>query len=185
MKLTVKERAIGEKSKVKEIRRDGDIPAILYAAGQAGETILVGGVEFGAAMRSVKPGMLPTTVFELAMNKKMIKAIIKDIQYHPTTYKVLHLDFQDLSGDSPIIVKVPVECVGMADCMGIKLGGFLRQVLRYVKVQCLPKDMPNAFTLDVKELGFRQSKRLRDLELPKGVRLVGNEDDVIAVIAKR
>ncbi len=185
MKLNVKGRVSTKKSSIKQSRREGEIPAVLYAKGKSSETIMVDNAEFGAALRKIKSGMLPTTVFEIASPSRTLRAIVKDIQYHPTTYQVLHLDFQELVDGQKVTVKVPVECIGVADCTGIKLGGFLRQVVRFVTVECLPKDIPTMFTIDVKDLNVFQSKRLSDIPSPKGVRVIGEKNEVIAVIAKK
>ena len=71
------------------------------------------------------------------------------------------------------------------DCVGIKLGGFLRQVIRSVKVRCLPKNIPQNFELDIRNLKMRQSKRLSDLVMPEGVTPLAATDEVVVVIAKR
>ncbi|MGC1879371.1 MAG: 50S ribosomal protein L25 [Rhabdochlamydiaceae bacterium] len=185
MKLAVKQRVSEKKKDIKEIRREGNIPAIIYFSKGQPEKLIVSGAEFSTVLRGMKPGQLPTTVFMLSDGKKERRAIIKDIQYHLTTYIVSHLDFQELVDDVPVCVKVPVNCIGIADCMGIKLGGFLRQVVRHVKVECLPKNIPSEFLVDVKDLGIRQSKRLKDLKMPNGVRPLENPEEVVVVIAKR
>ena len=95
------------------------------------------------------------------------------------------MDFVELSDASAVSVKVPVECVGVGECSGIKLGGFLRQVIRYVKVECLPKAIPAKFEVDVKDLGMRQSRRVSDIVMPQGVRPLAKLDEVVVVIAKR
>ena len=92
---------------------------------------------------------------------------------------------EELLDQVPVKVKVPVNCIGVADCPGIKLGGFLRQVARYVKVECLPKLIPAEFIVDVKDLGIRQTKRLKDLSLPSGVKALESPEEVLVVIAKR
>ena len=185
MKLAVKERVSETKKEINEIRRQGDIPAVIYSSKTQPEKLTISGVEFNAALRGMKPGQLPTTVFTLSNGKKERKAIIKDIQYHLTTYVVSHLDFEELVENVPVSVKVPVNCVGIAECAGIKLGGFLRQVVRHVKVKCLPKLIPSEFVVDVKDLGIRQSKRLKDLPMPAGVKPLIKSEEVIVVIAKR
>ena len=185
MKLAVKQR-VGEKKKdVKEIRREGNIPAIIYFSKGQPEKLIVSGAEFKTILREMKPGQLPTTIFTLSDGKRDRKAIVKDIQYHLTTYVVSHLDFEELIDDVPVSVKVPVNCIGVADCMGIKLGGFLRQVVRHVKVECLPTQIPAEFIIDVKDLGIRQSKRLKDIKMQSGVRPIASPEEVIVVIAKR
>ncbi len=185
MKLTVTERAGIRKSDAKKIRREGNIPAILYSAGSNCELIEVDGTEFKTILREIKPGRLSTTKFSLDFGGKSRQAIVKDIQYDPTNYQVIHLDFEELKDDALVSVKIPIQCVGIVECMGIKLGGMLRQVIRTIKVECMPKDIPAEFTVDVRDLGIRQSKRLRDLTLPQGVRPLAPMDEVVVVIAKR
>lgn len=185
MKLAVKER-VGEKKKdIKQMRRDGSIPAIIYSSQGQPEKLIIDGAEFSAILRGMKPGQLPTTVFTLTSGKKERRAIVKDIQYHLTTYQVSHIDFEELVENVPVSVKVPINCTGVADCVGVKLGGFLRQVVRHVKVECLPGHIPSEFIVDVKDLGIRQSRRLRDIAMPKGVRALARPEEVLVVIAKR
>jgi large subunit ribosomal protein L25 len=185
MKLNANERKNQTKSDVNQLRRSGKIPAVLYSPGKEGVLLAVDTAEFKTALRGIKQGHLPTTVFTLNSGGKERKAVIKDIQRHPTTYDVIHLDFQELIKDMPVCVKVPILCIGVADCAGIKLGGFLRQVIRYVKVECLPHTIPAEFVIDVKDLGIRQTKRLRDLVMPAGVKALAPMDEVVVVIAKR
>jgi len=185
MKLAVKQRVSEKKKDIKEIRREGNIPAIIYSSKSQPEKLVINGAEFNTILREMKPGQLPTTVFMLSDGQKERRAIIKDIQYHLTTYNVSHLDFEELVENVPVCVKVPVNCIGVVDCMGIKLGGFLRQVVRHVKVECLPKNIPSEFLVDVKDLGIRQSKRLKDLVMPNGVKPLAGPEEVVVVIAKR
>lgn len=185
MKLTVTKRPGTRKSEAKEIRRKGNIPAVLYSAGNPCESIEIDGNQFKTIVREIKSGRLSTTKFALNDGGKERIAIVKDIQYHPATYQILHLDFEELIDAALVNVKVPIFCTGVVECSGIKLGGFLRQVIRTIKVECLPKDIPAEFAIDVRELGIRQSKRLRDLVFPKGVRPLAPMEEVVVVIAKR
>lgn len=186
MKLQTVKRTADSKSEVNRLRREGYIPAILYVKGKKGDTLAIKASEFDAYLRHVKPGHLPTTIFTLVDdNGNERRVVIKDIQYAVTTYAVTHLDFEELVSDHKINIKVPVECVGQVDCVGIKIGGVLRQVIRHIRVRCLPKDLPSYFELDIRELGLKQSKRLKDLQIPKSVRPLMNLNEVIAVIVKR
>lgn len=185
MKLAVKTRVGEKKKEIKDVRREGNIPAIIYFSKGQPEKLIIDGAEFKTVLREMKPGQLPTTVFTLSDGKNERKAIVKDIQYHPTSYNVVHIDFEQLIDDVPVNVKVPVNCVGVGDCIGIKLGGFLRQVARHVRVECLPKHIPAEFTVNVKDLGIRQSKRLKDIAMPTGVKPLEKLEEVLVVIAKR
>jgi large subunit ribosomal protein L25 len=185
VKLIVTKRAGEKKSELNLMRHRGDIPAVLYEKGKEGVTLVVNGAEMGAVLRGMKPGHLPTTQFELDLEGKTVKAIIKEIQYDPTSYRVIHLDFYKLDAKTHVNVKVPLEFSGVAECEGIKLGGFLRPIMRHIKVRCLPKDLPEQFTLDVADVNLQQSRRVKNLVLPKGVTTLAAPEAVVVVIAKR
>lgn len=186
MKLNVTSRTAGKKSDAKQSRLIGKIPAIIYQRGKNSENILVDNKEYQTLIRQTKKGHLPTTRITLVSEDgKETKAIIKEIQYHITTYDVLHLDFEELVDDVKVKVKIPIECTGVVDCVGIKLGGVLRQVIRHMRVQCLPKDMPESFTLDVQNLELNDSLRLNDLTIPSTIRPLMKLEEVAIVIAKR
>jgi len=182
MKLTVSPRKELKKSDAKRVRREGNVPAILYGQGKTNENVIVNGEELRTVLRNLKSGLLATTVFHLSTGQK---AIVKEIQYHPVSYAILHLDLAVISDDRSVTVNVPLQITGVADCAGIKLGGFLRQVIRTLKVECLPKHIPQEFTLDVKDLGVNESKRLSDLQIPSTVRPLGRMNEVAVVIAKK
>ena len=186
MKLTVSKRTHNKKSEAKVLRREGNIPAVIYSGGKEGEAISIKLSEYRHHLSQIKRGHLPTTIFTLVDEQgNERRAIVKDIQYHVTTYDVLHLDFEELQDDSLVNVKVPIEFIGAADCVGVKLGGVLRQVIRHLRVRCLPKDIPTSFGVDVKSLNMKDTKRLRDIVIPEGVRPMANMDEVVVVVAKR
>lgn len=186
MKLNMFTRVIEKKREAKRIRREGNIPGILYAQNKPAEPIAVPNNDFTALLRKVQSGHLSTTIFNLVDDQgKERRAIIKDIQYNITNYDVIHLDFEELHDNVKVNVKVPIECTGIVDCIGVKLGGVIRQVIRNIRVRCLPKDIPQVFELDVRNLGMRESRRLSDLAIPTGVRPLANLHEVAVVIVKR
>lgn len=185
MKLSLSKRKGATKSEINLIRHQGNIPAVIYSKGSTNQLISIHGGGFEALLRGIQLGHLPTTVVELEGEGISLKAIIKDIQYEPTSYKVLHLDFLEIGAERPISVNVPIRCIGMMESPGIKLGGFLRQVIRYVRVTCLPKNMPKEFVVDVKDLGIKQTKRIKDIIMPAGVEPLAPLNEVVVVIAKR
>lgn len=185
MKLTITKRANVRKSDTLNVRREGNVPAILYSAEDKPVDVVIQGAELQAILRQIKQGRLSTTILELSLEGTSIRALVKDIQYHPTTYQVLHMDLQKLNDKNKVRVNVPIEFTGIADCPGIKLGGFLRPVIRYVNIECLPAQIPASFELSVAGLGMKQSKRIKDLSFPNGVRSITKVDEVAVVIAKR
>lgn len=186
MKLNVIKRSADKKSETKRLRREGSIPAIIYHQGKGTDAVAVNDSELQSLMRTIAPGRLSTTIFQLTDEKGATKKVIlKEIQYEPTTYKIQHLDFEELVDNVKINVKVPIELVGVVDCAGVKLGGVLRQVIRHLRVRCLPKDIPTLFQIDVKNMALFDSRRLSDLEIPQTVRPLVDLDEVAVIIAKR
>lgn len=184
MQLKTFKRSSAVKSELNQIRRSGNIPAVVYSKGEAGKEIAVDGAQFKALLRSVKSGCLSTTKITLEGAIDVKEAVLKEIQYNPTTYEVWHLDFEELEPSRPVNVKVPIQYTGVPDCVGIKLGGTLRQVIRALRVSCLPKDMPTEFKLDVRELQIGQTKRLSDIAIPENVKPLVDLNEVAVVIAK-
>ena len=183
MKLAMKKREGSRKSALNELRRKGDIPAVLYSFGQPSENIVIDGTEFKAVLRKIPTGRLSTTQFVLGEEGREVTAIVKELQRHPTTYDILHLDFMELK--ETVRVRVPVEYVGVGDCQGIKLGGFLRPVIRYILVECAANAIPVAFPLDVRELAIGDFRRVSDIAMAEGIRCLNKLDEVAVVIAKR
>lgn len=186
MNLKFKTRKSEKKSAVKALRREGEVPCVVYHRSKDAETITVDAKEFSTLLRTLTPGRLSTTQFTLTDDKgNTRRAIIKDIQYNPVTYDVIHLDFEELIDNVTVNVKVPIECTNIADCAGIKLGGLLRQVIRHIKVNCLPKDIPTHFELDIKSLVLYDQRRVKDLDIPQTMKPLTKANEVIIVIAKR
>jgi len=184
MKLTVATRS-AKKSETKKLRREGKIPAILYSKGEEGREIIIDGVDFKKILNTTPTGTLSSKVFLLEGLGKTLKAIVKDIQYNITTYEVIHIDFEELHEDKLVTLNIPLVCINIVDCIGVKLGGIVRQVIRQVRVTCLPKDIPQQFELDVREMNLGQMKKLSALEIPKGVRPVVSLNEAAVVIARK
>jgi len=185
MKLKMYARNTKTKSELTKVRQQGDIPAVIYATGRKNQNIAVHGADLQAILRSIGEGQLSTTRFTLVDGVHEIQALVKEIQYFPTSYDVRHLDFLQADVKQRVRVRVPIEYTGVADCQGIRLGGFLRQVIRHVLVECDFDSIPTSLPLDVKELFIGQSKRLSELCFPEGVRPLVNLREVAVVIAKR
>lgn len=185
MKLSVQKRSTGKKGETNQLRREGSIPAILYVENAAGTPIFVKGDEVQAVLRNMKQGLLATTIFELDIGGKKQKAIIKDIQYHVATYDILHIDFASISDEKSVTVNVPIQLTGVADCVGVKSGGFIRPVIRTVKVSCLPKHIPQELSINVRDLDLGQSKTLADISIPAHVQVKAKMSEVVVLVGKK
>ncbi|HLB53247.1 MAG TPA: 50S ribosomal protein L25 [Chlamydiales bacterium] len=185
MNFTGFAREVGKKGALNEARREGKIPAVLYGPKKENSPLYLKKEEFEAVLRKMAPNTLATTIFELDVEGKKRKVLIKEVQYGRASYAVEHVDFFEVVENLPLQVNVPIQIAGIMDCAGVKLGGFVRQVIRHLKVSCLPKEIPQHFILDVREMQLAEVKRLSDLPLPKGVKPLAKMNEVAVVIAKK
>jgi large subunit ribosomal protein L25 len=184
MKLAVKKREAGKK--INQLRREGFIPAILYGKNHKGQPVSVKKEEFQTVLRNMQPGVLATTIFELHGEDKNHRVLVKEVQYQPATYDIEHIDFAMIDDSHQVTVKVPIQLAGVADCAGVKLGGFIRQVLRTIEVRCLPSHLPKELVVDVKDLNIGQIVTITDLKLSSHVVPVTKDlKGVVVTIGKK
>jgi large subunit ribosomal protein L25 len=108
--------------------------------------------------------------------------LLQEVQHHPLSQKVLHVDFHEVSADEPVVVSIPVESTGEA--VGVKTGGgVLEHVLFKVKVRALPKDLPEAIVVDVSNLEVDRAIHLGDLQAPEGAEILGQKELVVLACA--
>jgi large subunit ribosomal protein L25 len=144
--ITIKgsERESVGKVSTKALRNAGAVPCVLYGGKQP--------VHFSADERAFKSLVYTpnahTVVIEL--EGKSFNAILQDIQVHPVSDKILHIDFFQLFDDKEITMEVPVKVVGVSP--GVLLGGVLRLNTRRLKVKALPKNLPDFIDADISPL---------------------------------
>ncbi len=100
-------------------------------------------------------------IINVDIEGKKVKTVIQDIQHHPVTDKINHVDFIELKEDKKVKVNIPVKLEGRA--IGVLNGGKLSQVFRTLKVYALPGELPDAITVDISKLRIGMSVRVRDL----------------------
>ena len=149
------------------LRRTGQIPAVLY--GRKIEPVLLS-VNTKALEQILKKGSFGQFILNLVIQngKKMTKpAIIKELQTHPVSGDLIHIDFYEVDMKRQIKVMVPVVTMGKS--VGIEEGGLLNIVRRELEVFCLPGDIPEAIEIDISELGIGDSIHLEDVPLGENV----------------
>ena len=146
------ERDILGKKASKSDRRSQIIPCVLYGGDQP--------VHFTTTEKEVK-NLIYTGDFKLAelvIGGMKVKGIVKEVQFHPVTDRIMHIDFLRLIEGTPIKVELPVRFRGTSP--GVRIGGKLIQNLRKVKVKTLPKDLVDHVLIDISSLEFGQSIRV-------------------------
>jgi large subunit ribosomal protein L25 len=154
--LKVKGRnALGKKD-TKSLRKNAQVPCVIYG----GKEIL----HFYTEERAFKDLVYTNQVYVVNLNLdgRTIKCILKEIQFHPVTDRLNHIDFYEVSDDKPIIIQIPVEIVG--NSVGIRAGGKLRQRKRYLKVKGLIEQLPDTLIIDISNLEIGQSILAGDLK---------------------
>ena len=171
------------KNEARRLRKNGNVPAVLYGGKGEALTLAVNAKQVTAILRS-ETGH--NTLFQVAVSGKQEPAIVKDWQVDPVTGRLLHVDLLRVAMDVRMKVKVPVHTFG--DPAGVKVqGGVYEVVTREVEVECLPADIPTEFKVDVSGLMLNQSLRAGELTFDKNkIRLVTDPNAVLAhVVALR
>ncbi|MBI1224494.1 MAG: 50S ribosomal protein L25 [Bacteroidetes bacterium] len=162
-------------SSAKAARDAGTIPCVLYGSGE--------NVHFTVTPDSVRD-IVYTGEFKLAnvtVGGKDYRCILKDIQFHPVTDTVTHIDFLHLVDGNTIKVNVPIRFEGTAP--GVRSGGKFIQKLRSVKIKTKPEAMVDEMKVDISKLKLGQSLRVRDIQTKEGVEIINAQALPIATIA--
>jgi large subunit ribosomal protein L25 len=174
-----------QRAEVKKLRASGRVPATIYGRQAKPQNLEVVSKEFADLLNhsASENVLVDLSVDSDARSKRL--ALVQEIQHHPLTGKVLHVDFHEVAEDEKVTVQVPVETTGEA--VGVKTGGgTLEHILFKVKVRSLPKDLPEQIVLDVTALEIGKSIHLGDIKAPEGVEIIGDKHiTVVAVSAPR
>nr|MBS0037832.1 50S ribosomal protein L25 [Saprospiraceae bacterium] len=107
---------------------------------------------------------------EVSINGNTYKCILKDVQFHPVTEEILHVDFQKLVDNVETKVSIPLKVVGTSP--GVKGGGKLIKLVRKVKIKAKPENLIDTLFVDITGLELGDSKRISDIECPEGVQIL-------------
>lgn len=157
----------------KKLRKQEQVPAIIYGGK---ENVMISLNE-----RDLR-GLVYTPLVhlvEIKIGKKTYQAILKDIQFHPVSDKVLHIDFQQIFDDKKVTIGIPVELFGSSE--GMKQGGKLTLVTRKLHVSALPKDLPDNLRIDISDVELGKSKLVSDINF-ENIHIVDPKTTVIASV---
>ena len=118
-------------------------------------------------------------VVDLNIDGKVVNAIMKDIQFHPVTDAILHVDFLQINEENPIVMEVPVQLEGLAE--GVKAGGKLALQMRKIKVKALYNVIPEKLTVNVSHLGLGKTVKVGELSF-EGLELISAKEAVVCAV---
>jgi len=179
MIITAKERELGTKAS-RRLRRQGKVPGVIYGASTDNKHIELDKSELLAAMRKSRRN----DKFEIEIEgKDKHEVIVKEIQWHPVTEEIRHIDFYKLTEGRPVTLFVPVVIKGEAK--GVKLGGDLYQPRKKIMIEALPEAIPNEIVIDVTDLNIGDVVHVFDLDIPEGVKVKSTKNFTVVAILGR
>ena len=173
--LTGYARTSTRKGDNKRLRAEGKIPAVIYGHSEP-VTISVGTREFESKFHSVSENTIITITID---SDKSYDVLVKDYQEDMLRNKIEHIDFYEIERGKALKTHVPVHLEGSP--IGVKEGGIAEHMLHEVEIECLPKDIPESFTLDVSKLNVGESLHVSDIEVKDSVKILSAHD--LAIIS--
>ena len=177
------------KDAVKRLRMKDVVPAVVYGAKEQASdrtpnamNIAVSRPELARVLHHVRGAnvLVNLQVAEGGAMKNRL-TLIKEVQYHPVTDQILHVDFHEVSATQKLRTTVPVQAVG--EPIGAKEGGVLEFVMRELRVECSPKDLPEVIEINVEKLAIGQSIQVGAVVAPPGVMLLDNKEQAVFTVA--
>ena len=181
-KLIAKTREAKGTASAGRLRRTGWFPGVVYGEGRPGLDIQLNEHDFVMMLRTHRSENM---IVDLTVEgrEKPVKVMLKAMQHHPLTGRVIHVDFYEVSMTRKIQIEVPVKLVGVPTGVANE-GGILEHVHRALKVQCLPGDMVDEFALDVADLHIGKTLRVRDVKVDAAkFKVLDDPDQVVAAVA--
>jgi large subunit ribosomal protein L25 len=168
------------KGAARAVRRQGQVPAVIYGGGQAAEAIAL---DFNQTKQLIFAGHFLTTVFEIDVDGKTTRAIPRDYQLDPVRDFPMHIDFLRLSAGQMIKVVVPVHVVGQESSPGVKRGGTLQIVEHSVELLVPSDAIPDYVEASVADLDIGSSIHLSDITLPNGAKATSTENVTLVTVS--
>ncbi|MDR1719281.1 MAG: 50S ribosomal protein L25/general stress protein Ctc [Dysgonamonadaceae bacterium] len=163
---------LGKKA-AKSCRNEGLVPCVLYG----GEGV----VHFNVTKDAVRKLVYTPEIYivELKISGKKYLSIMKDLQFHPVSDQVLHIDFYQIKEKKPVTVEIPVVLEGLAE--GVKAGGKLSLEMRKLRVKGLYKDLPERLVINVEDLSLGKTIQVGQLNFPK-LELLNSKENVVCAV---
>lgn len=171
------------KAPAKRMRSSGMIPAVIYGTQKDPLSLSVPAKAFGMAMQhgSSENVLVDLKVDQAGQTENRL-ALIQEVQHHPVSDEILHIDFHEVSATETLRTDVPVRAVG--EPIGVKnSGGILEYVMRELRVECLPQDLPEAILVNVEALDLEDTIHVREITPPTGVTLLDDAEQAVFLVA--
>jgi large subunit ribosomal protein L25 len=172
-KLSISAREVSNSRATRRLRREGQVPGVLYGGGDDAVSFTVDERELRHALAA------RGAVLELELGGDTTPAVLKDAQRHPVRGHTMHVDFLRVRLDVAIHSIVTLELVGAEDAPGVREGGVLEHVTREVTIEALPTDIPERLEADVSALEINDTLTLAAVTPPAGVKILDDVDETV------
>ena len=171
--------ATGKKA-AREIRKAGGVPCNLYGEAKD-ENGLPVAMSFTATQEELRKLVYTPEIYSVNLNidGKECKAVMRELQFHPVTDRLLHVDFYEITEDKPIVMEVPIKLNGLAE--GVKAGGKLAASVRKLKVRAPYTQIPERLDIDVTKLGLGKTIKVAELSF-EGLEIVTSPSVVVCQV---
>lgn len=163
----------------KEVRSEGNIPAVVYGAGKKATPISLSSYDL---MMDMQKGNFFSTTQTLEIDGKEEQVLVRDLQRNPVTDNIIHADFLRFNAKKAVKVRVPLVLLNAEQSAGVKLGGVPQLVISSLEVSCLAKDIPTSITVDIAHLKVSESVKLDEITLPEKVNATSKQNLTLASV---
>jgi len=173
--LVASERQSEGKSANRNLRRSGYIPGVLYGGKDEPKKISIMEKDI---VKATEIAGFATQILRISMDGKDVDVVVKEIQRHPATSRVLHADFMRVDPDSKITLVVPIRTLNDESCIGVKVsGGQVNHLINDIEISCLASNLPEQLEIDVQEMDIGDTVSLSEIKLPEGVEITILQQD--------
>lgn len=167
-----------EPGRARKVRREGGLPAVLY--GPSGNfPIRLDAREFNRLLANGQVHGLLRVDLEGDGTNRRFSVMVKEMQWHPHRGELLHVDLMEVREDKPVRTVVPIVLRGEEEA---SKRGIVQHQLNELEIECLPRNIPTAIEGDITQLPVGEELRVRDLEIPEGVRIFEDPEQIVAVL---
>ena len=180
--LTASTRERAGKGSARSLRREGKVPGIIYGKGQTPVSIALNMKE---VVLEYSRGRFRSRLVDINLDGKVVQTLPKDLQFHPVTDFIEHVDFIQVEKGMSLRVQIPVKFLGAEKSIGLKRGGVLNIVRHEIDFICAPESIPTHIEVDVQNMDIGDAVHINDIKLPTGVTPVIKRNFTVATVAGR
>jgi large subunit ribosomal protein L25 len=176
-KLIASKRALQGSANAARLRKSGILPGVIYGEGKEATSIELNMHDFDQMLHHHSS---ESVILSIQLDGQDLSVLVKDVQHHPVTSELMHVDMQVVDANKPIHVEIGLELVG--DAAGVKAGGTLDHVMHAIEVECLPGDLVEVFEIDVSGMEIGHTLHVADLNLGSQFKLLADGDAIVAAV---